>query len=51
LKKSIKVPSLYIITGANGAGKSLNGPSLLPVKLRDNIFDGDKVFVEKRNQY
>lgn len=42
---------LYIITGSNGAGKSTIGRDFLPENLKDeNIFDGDKVFVQKRNE-
>ncbi|WP_158624925.1 hypothetical protein [Gynurincola endophyticus] len=41
---------LYILTGANGAGKSTLGPTFLPEKLRAKVFDGDKIFVQKRNE-
>jgi predicted ABC-type ATPase len=46
------VPSLYIITGSNGAGKSTIGPDYLPQHIRDNytIFDGDLLFVTKRRE-
>jgi hypothetical protein len=47
------MPELYIITGSNGAGKSSIGPEYLPTRIREQgpIFDGDKLFVEKRNEY
>src|SRR6266496_1896622 len=47
-----KVPELYIITGSNGAGKSSIGPKYLPQHIQDTctIFDGDKLFVNKRNE-
>ena len=42
---------LYIITGSNGAGKSSFGASYLPEHLQGyNIFDGDKLFMQKRRQ-
>ena len=42
---------LYIITGSNGAGKSSFGASYLPKNLQGyNIFDGDKLFMQKRRQ-
>ncbi len=44
------MPDLYIITGSNGAGKSSVGPEYLPVHLRSTVFDGDKLFVNKRNE-
>ena len=46
------MPELYIITGSNGAGKSTLGADYLPQHIRDScsIFDGDKLFVEKRNE-
>lgn len=39
------MPSLYIIAGSNGAGKSSAGPDLLPTVLIDKHppFDGDKL--------
>ena len=40
------MPVLLIITGSNGAGKSSIGPDYVPSKLRDAIFDGDKLFME-----
>jgi hypothetical protein len=44
------MPELFIITGSNGAGKSSIGPEYLPTHIRQQgpIFDGDKLFVEKR---
>lgn len=44
------MPVLIIITGSNGAGKSSVGPDYVPGKLRDSIFDGDKLFIEKRSE-
>src|SRR5882672_10534176 len=46
------MPELYIITGSNGAGKSSIGPEYLPAHLRQlgPVFDGDKLFVEKRKE-
>jgi predicted ABC-type ATPase len=45
------MPDLYIITGSNGAGKSSIGPDYLPATIREQgIFDGDKLFVEKRKE-
>lgn len=46
------MPELYIITGSNGAGKSSIGPDYLPNHIRQQgpIFDGDKLFVEKRRE-
>jgi len=43
------MPSLYIITGSNGAGKSSVGKQYLPELVRDThtIFDGDLLFVKK----
>jgi predicted ABC-type ATPase len=43
---------LYIITGSNGAGKSSVGPRYLPEKIFNQgpVFDGDKLFVEKRKE-
>lgn len=47
------MPSLYIITGSNGAGKSTVGPKYLPNKIMEicEVFDGDLLFVKKRNEY
>lgn len=44
------MPSLYIITGSNGAGKSTVGPDYLPLFIQQscNVFDGDKLFIEKQ---
>ena len=46
------MPELFIITGSNGAGKSSIGPEYLPNHIRQQgpIFDGDKLFVEKRKE-
>jgi predicted ABC-type ATPase len=46
------MPELYIITGSNGAGKSSIGPKYLPqdFKLDGQVFDGDKLFVEKKER-
>lgn len=46
------MPELFIITGSNGAGKSSIGPEYLPTHIRQQgpIFDGDKLFVEKRKE-
>ena len=44
---------LYIITGSNGAGKSTAGPDYLPPHILQSqtIFDGDKLFLQKRNEF
>lgn len=45
------MPVLYIITGSNGAGKSTIGRDFLPENLKEEyIFDGDKLYVQKRNE-
>lgn len=44
------MPNLIIITGSNGAGKSSIGPDYVPSKLRGSIFDGDKLFMEKKSE-
>src|SRR5690242_15012561 len=46
------MPELYIITGSNGAGKSSIGPDYLPQNIQSTctIFDGDKLFIQKRNE-
>lgn len=46
------MPSLYIITGSNGAGKSSIGPGYLPKHIRDNykVFDGDLLFVTRQRE-
>jgi predicted ABC-type ATPase len=46
------VPELYILTGSNGAGKSTIGINYLPAHIQNNypIFDGDKLFVNKRKE-
>lgn len=45
------MPVLYIITGSNGAGKSSVGPDYIPTHLRSSIFDGDKLFMQKRSEF
>ncbi len=45
------MPVLYIITGSNGAGKSSVGPDYIPGHLRNSIFDGDKLFMQKRSEF
>jgi len=45
------MPLLYIITGSNGAGKSSVGPDYIPSHLRSTIFDGDKLFMQKRSEF
>ena len=48
------MPDLYIITGANGAGKSTVGFSYLPklVQTYCEVFDGDKLnLLKKRELY
>ena len=43
--------SYNIITGSNGAGKSTVGPDYLPSHIqRKTVFDGDKLFMEKRSE-
>lgn len=45
------MPSLFIITGSNGAGKSSIGRFFLPDDYQEHtIFDGDKLFLEKRSE-
>lgn len=46
------MPSLYIITGSNGAGKSTIGPEYLPPEIQQNckVFDGDKLYMEKQHE-
>ena len=45
------MPELYIITGSNGAGKSTVGPDYLPEHMQQRpVFDGDKLFMEKRGE-
>ncbi len=46
------MPELFIITGSNGAGKSSIGPDYLPAHILQQgpIFDGDKLYVEKRKE-
>jgi predicted ABC-type ATPase len=45
------MPLLYIITGSNGAGKSSVGPDYIPTPLRSSVFDGDKLFMQKRSEF
>jgi hypothetical protein len=47
------MPELHIITGSNGARKSTIGPDYIPLHIRQQgpIFDRDKLFIEKRNEY
>jgi predicted ABC-type ATPase len=47
------MPELHIITGSNGAGKSSVGPEYLPLHIHQqgNIFDGDKLFMQKRSEF
>lgn len=45
------MPELFIITGSNGAGKSTVGPDYLPQHLKSTLFDGDKLFMNKRSEY
>lgn len=45
------MPLLYIIIGSNGAGKSSVGPEYIPTHLRSSIFDGDKLFMQKRSEF
>ena len=45
------MPALHIITGSNGAGKSSVGPEYIPVALREHVFDGDKLFMQKRSEF
>jgi predicted ABC-type ATPase len=44
------VPEFHIITGSNGAGKSTVGFTYLPDHIQKSyvVFDGDKLFAEKR---
>lgn len=43
------MPTLYLITGSNGAGKSTVGPDYLPQHIVANygVFDGDKLYTGK----
>jgi predicted ABC-type ATPase len=43
------MPDLYILMGANGAGKSTTGTAYLPLHIQNKceIFDGDKLYWEK----
>ena len=45
------MPALFIITGSNGAGKSSVGPNYIPSHLSASIFDGDKLFMQKRSEF
>ena len=46
------MPELHIITGSNGAGKSTVGADYLPEHISSTfeVFDGDKLFLEKRKE-
>lgn len=46
------MPSLFIITGSNGAGKSSVGASFLPLGIQQecSIFDGDKLYMQKQKE-
>lgn len=46
------MPTLYLITGSNGAGKSTVAPDYVPAIIRSEykIFDGDKLLMDKRNE-
>jgi predicted ABC-type ATPase len=46
------MPELYIITGSNGAGKSSTGSEYIPKPILEKgpVFDGDKLFMEKRHE-
>lgn len=43
------MPTLYLITGSNGSGKSTVGPDYLPEHIRNAylVFDGDKLYTTK----
>jgi predicted ABC-type ATPase len=45
-------PTLFIITGSNGAGKSTVGTTYLPIEIQKNylVFDGDKLALQKRRE-
>lgn len=47
------MPDLYIITGANGAGKSTVGFSYLPtiIQKTHTVFDGDKLTLQKKREF
>lgn len=46
------MPSLYIITGSNGAGKSTVGPEYLPDDIHQHyaVFDGDLLYTRKLSE-
>jgi predicted ABC-type ATPase len=46
------MPTLFIITGSNGAGKSTVGHTYLPPEIQNHYtpFDGDKLFMMKRKE-
>ncbi len=46
------MPSLYIITGSNGAGKSTVGPNYLPNEISQQytVFDGDLLYTRKMSE-
>ncbi len=43
------MPTLYLIVGSNGAGKSTAGPDYLPEHIKNAypVFDGDKLYTSK----
>lgn len=44
-------PTLFIVAGANGAGKSTRSRSMLPAYMQNaSIFDGDILFNEKKRE-
>ncbi|PKF73973.1 zeta toxin family protein [Chryseobacterium sp. PMSZPI] len=45
------MPSLYIITGSNGAGKSSLGTAYIPEPLQKEVFDGDKLLMIKKKEF
>lgn len=46
------MPSLFIITGSNGAGKSSVGSGFLPLEIQQEcaVFDGDKLYMQKQKE-
>lgn len=46
------MPSLFIITGSNGAGKSSEGAGFLPLEIQQEcpVFDGDKLYIQKQKE-
>ena len=47
------MPDLYILMGANGAGKSTTGASYLPLHIQNKyeVFDGDKLYLQKAREF